>query len=254
MVKLIKILILFSILSLLLVGCSKKEIPPSNFELNLNHCNYSSQFKVYKEYSVNENNLYLLNCKPDVLIWKKCPSQFSNNPPSQVDLTEVSLNTIPLTLSFQNYWTLIYQDTLSKTLNPPLSWNIIGDKNYPSFTVNINDSFPEFYNYSILPDTISTSQLNLIYLNGKNATNISVRIENNVGGVDPISKFNNQYLCAEPSITTSSISFIGPRNYSNSNVNYLVIEYSKVLSQVIENKTIYFIVSSIYKKKIALSD
>ena len=247
-----KILILFSIIVLTIVSCAKKKAPASNTAPNLDNCNYTSSFKVYKTYTINNNNLLLSNCKPDVFLQKQCPSQFSHNPPTGVNLIGVSLNNTPLTIANESYWTLIYFDTLNKYLNPPYNWNIVGGNNYPSFNVAINDSFPVFYNYNILPDTIKKTQSNIIYLNGKNATNISIRIENDHSGPDPVSKSNNSYICSQPSITTSSISFSGPTNYPNSNTNFLVIEYSKVSSQLIDNKTIYFITSSIYKKQIVL--
>lgn len=251
-----KILVPLSIIALTVGGCTKKKAPASNTPSYIDNCTYSSSFKVYKTYTINNNASLLSNCKPDVFLQKQCSHQssppFSHNPPTGVNLTGVSLNNNSLTIAFQSFWTLIYFDTLNRHINPPYNWNIVGGIDYPSFNVAINDSFPVFYNYNILPDTIKKTQPNVIYLNGKNATNISIRIENGFGGPDPVSKFNNSYICAEPSITTSSVSFSGPTNYPNSSTNFLVIEYSKISSQLIDNKTIYFITSSIYKKQIVL--
>lgn len=250
--KLCKIAITLTIFVVTFVACRKKEVPPANSSPTADNCTYSSYFNVLKTYTISNNNLFLANCKPDVFLQRQCTAQYSHNPPTGLSLTSVSLNNTSLTISDIGYCTLIYSDTLNRYLNPPYTWNIVGGNSYPSFNVVVPDSFPVFYNHHLLPDTIKKSQANVVYLNGKNATNISIRIENDLAGPDPQSKYNNTYLCAQPSTATSSVSFNGPTNFPNSSTNYLVIEYSKKSSQLIDNKTIYFTTSSIYKKQIVL--
>ncbi len=153
-----KILVPLSIIALTVGGCTKKKAPASNTPSYIDNCTYSSSFKVYKTYTINNNASLLSNCKPDVFLQKQCSHQssppFSHNPPTGVNLTGVSLNNNSLTIAFQSFWTLIYFDTLNRHINPPYNWNIVGGIDYPSFNVAINDSFPVFYNYNILPDTI----------------------------------------------------------------------------------------------------
>jgi hypothetical protein len=235
--------IFFSVLlAFCLSGCKKEKDPET---VTVSTCNYASYFGIIQNYSVLNNNLVLSGRKPDFLIRAWCNG---SKGPSSVTLQSILLNSASLKLLY-SYGTFSGPDTLPQNVFPPYVWNINGTEEYTSFTEAVTDSFPLFTKYNMMPDSMSRSGSTQLQLGATNASDLSVYIENGYSNTFP-PYYPISFFCGSPAVGATSVALGYDPAITSEATCSLVVKYSKGYSKMINDRQIYFTLSSLYRKKI----
>lgn len=173
---------------------------------------YATPYSTYYTYLTNIDSLYLNN----ILINKK-------------------------NWYWQPYY--YYWDTITQNSGPPFKWKIKGSSQFPSFTENISDSVPRFSKHSLLPDSILLNGSTTIQLEGFNANQLSITLNDGI---------HSGMWGYNTSPTTSLVSINTPTFLSITNNATLSIRYSNEFSKYVEGKKIDYLISCVYDKTVRI--